>query len=822
MCRVNFKFILFPALFFFVQTLHAQSNLRTDESRALNSRSDSVDVNEINISLNITDFIGKTISGNAVIQFHSLINGLSELDLDIYKFDIDSVLQNNAPLNFTYSDSVLLKIQLNTTMNVGDSSAVIVYYHGKPKVDMPSGWGGFYFNGPYAFNLGVGFSANPHPYGRAWFPCFDNFVERCKYEFQITCDSLKKASCNGQLVSVTNNGNGTSTYQWIMNQEIPSYLACVSVGPYAELNYFYNSIDGPINIDLFAAPADTTHLRNSFTHLGNALDAFITAWGPFRWNKVGYSLVPFSSGAMEHATNISFPQVCANGSTTYETIMAHELSHHWFGDLITCRTADDMWINEGFASYNERIFLQYTYGQQSYMNSIKANHLNVLQYTHTTDSAYLAVSGIPQNFTYGSTVYDKGADVIHTLRSYMGDTLFFSCIRSFLNSHQFEDVNSADLRDYLTTCSGMDLNSFFSDWIFNPGFPQFSLDSMMTWPANGGYDVVYYLKQKLDHAPQYYSNVPLEILFMDDNWNQQVMNVEMSGSCGIFFCHLPFDPTVSIVDPANKISDAETDDYLIIKNTGSYVFNNGKMNVAVSSLGGADSIYFHVQHNFVRPDPMKNPIPNLHLSDYRYWQVDGNFNSGFTATAVLQYNATHSTAGGWLDDGLITNTEDSLVVMYRQNVQDDWQVEPNVVQNFLGSHLDGRGYFTLNDLRKGQYTLAIYDYDKIDSAFDIVDSCIVLSALNNLQKQKDCFSIFPNPNNGKFTLQYNFDNCCDEKSLHTIKVFNSIGKQMYSGEIKSHIGSLEINATDWPEGMYFVNTNCDINLLPTQKLLIIK
>jgi aminopeptidase N len=141
-----------------------------------NLRSDTIDILKYTINLDITDFVGQKIKGNTVVKFTPKINGQSSLKLDLLKMTLDSVSYGTSLLSYGYNDT-LLKINLPTIFNIADTGQVIVYYHGTPQGD-PAGWGGFSFNGNYAYNLGVGFGAKPHNYGRVWFPCFDNFVEK--------------------------------------------------------------------------------------------------------------------------------------------------------------------------------------------------------------------------------------------------------------------------------------------------------------------------------------------------------------------------------------------------------------------------------------------------------------------------------------------------------------------------------------------------------------------------------------------------------------------------------------------------------------------
>ncbi|GIV28193.1 MAG: hypothetical protein KatS3mg027_2007 [Bacteroidia bacterium] len=163
-----------------------------------NLRSDTFDVLHYDIHLDI-NFTNTQISGFTEIKIVPKMNGQTSVRLDLLRMQVDSIKVDNQISSFWYNDT-LLSIQLGGIKNIGDTFNVSVFYHGVPQVD-PSGWGGFYFNGNYAFNLGVGFASLPHNFGRVWFPCFDNFVEKSAYDFYIQTDSTKFAYCNGALLS---------------------------------------------------------------------------------------------------------------------------------------------------------------------------------------------------------------------------------------------------------------------------------------------------------------------------------------------------------------------------------------------------------------------------------------------------------------------------------------------------------------------------------------------------------------------------------------------------------------------------------------------
>ncbi|MEO6303847.1 MAG: hypothetical protein ABIP51_11815, partial [Bacteroidia bacterium] len=150
-----------------------------------NHRSDTFDILKYTINLEIGNFTTKLLQGNTQIRFAPKLNGRTYIRFDLLKLLIDSVKENTTILTYNYNDTIL-KVNFTAPKNTTDTSIFTVYYHGQPQGD-PTGWGGFYFDNTggaqYAYNLGVGFGAKPHNYGRVWFPCFDNFVERSKYEF---------------------------------------------------------------------------------------------------------------------------------------------------------------------------------------------------------------------------------------------------------------------------------------------------------------------------------------------------------------------------------------------------------------------------------------------------------------------------------------------------------------------------------------------------------------------------------------------------------------------------------------------------------------
>ena len=773
--------------------LHCVKKNSHTHNKAMNSRSDSIDVLNYSINLDLTNYSGKFIKGFCDVKFTPKLNNILVLDLDLLKLNIDSIKEGNTLLSYTYNDT-LLKINFVSPMNVGDTSTVRVFYKGNPVTDN-SGWGGFYFQNNYIFNLGVGFDALPHNYGRVWFPCFDNFVERSTYNFTIKTANNMRAHCNGYMQNEVLLGGDTVVRTWGMNYEIPTYLACVAAANYVTVQYTHPALSGNIPVELAALPGDTNNLKASFSKLGISIDAFEHWFGPYLWNKVGYSLVPFGSGAMEHATNIAYPKAAANGSLAYETLMAHELAHHWWGDLATCETAQEMWINEGMAEYASQLFLNFAYDYKKYIDAVRSNHADVIQYAHIKEGGFLALNNIPLQYTYGQHVYNKGASVVHNLRTYLGDSNFITGLKSITTNYAYKSINSTQFRDEINNSTGKNVNDFFNHWIFNEGFPHFSIDSIKSQPLGGNFSVTVYVKQKLKGAPFFFNNVPIQISFYNNNWNKITDTLFASGQYSTFNSTLPFNPAFTCLNENSGINQAITDEQFILKTSGNKNFTLAKMNLTVNSI--TDSALVRIEHHFVAPDSIKNNPNDYIISENRYWSVDGIWPQHFKANASVYYDGRNITSGGggWLDHDLVLNTEDSLILLYRKGPHTDWEHFPYYSKNVIGNNNNAFGQIKIDSLWKGEYTFA--------------NSAEGLSIKKNKDEQNE-ITVFPNPSKHYFTVRLNEKDC-------EIQVRDMNGKIITTKKA----GFETVIETDkWSKGSYFITVIKDQKRIGSSKLIL--
>lgn len=722
---------------------HTYTQAPRNTSSSHSTVSDSLNVAHYAIYIDTIAFTAQTIRAHTTLKVVAKQNNITSIPLSLLVMTIDSVLLNNTPAVYTYNDTTLL-VNLVQPLNTSDSANIHVYYHGHPQKDA-SGWGGFYFSSAAAFNMGVGFDAIPHNLGKVWYPCIDEFTDKSTYEFFITTPSNRKAYCNGYLNNQTTNANGTITWHWKMDDKIPTYLTSIAVGNYVSWNRNINGIP----VEVAAQASDTASVTTALQHLPTAMTAFTNAYGPYPFNKVGYSLVGFGSGAMEHATNIHIGQIFMTSGLAYETLWAHELSHMWWGDNVTCETAEDMWLNEGFASFNEAFFTQAQYGDSLYKNWIRTNHRKVLQFAHINDGGYLTMNNIPQNVTYGYHVYQKGADVVHTLRNYMGDSLFFEGCRDFHANRAYGNASSSNLRDELTTSSGINMNRFFDDWIFTPGFPHFSIDSVVFVP--GGLDHYYvYTRQKTKGNNNHIYSMPVDITFSNGVLPDTTVTVVIDSATNVFHIPLVFYPANWVaLDRKEKISDAISDFERTITTTGTVAMpeTNTQLNVQNAGIG---TTRIRTQHHWVAADGFKRSNPGVRLSDYHYWSVDGNWDANFHTKCNFNYNGSTNGNTGYIDNTLITGTEDSLELYYRSGTADDWQLVTTT--HNMGSSFDKVGSFTVDTLKKGEYVLGYYDYTVGSIELVKTQGTIILNATPNPVKHT-CRINFKLPHASKALIQ---------------------------------------------------------------------
>ena len=653
----------------------------------------------------------------------------------------------------------------------GDSASVSVKYRGRPTISTGS-FGGFYFENDYAYNLGIDLIGDPHNFGRSWFPCFDNFVERATYDINIISSNGRRGYAIGDFLGEEVIQGDTLRRKYSMKQQLPTYLVGVAISDYAEVNFTHSGLNGDIPVQLISKAKDSVETKQSLFYLPDAIDGLEYWFGPYQWNRVGYVIT--TRGAMEHSTSIAYPESSITDGVLSTRLMAHELCHHWWGNYVTVNYAPDMWIKEGNAEYGAHLVQGWIGGPDVFRESVRNNHFTVINTAHNTDGSYLALSPMPQEQTYGRHTYNKGASMMRNLHAYLGDELFRSGMTEVLDRNQYSFMNAQKFRDELTLVTGMNMTSFFNDWIFSPGWSDFQLQSfdedMDSLTIN--------IRQAQYESGHYHENVPLKIrIFNEDTFLDATVHV--SGANSVVRLEKPLSNVTSIaINPDNHMNLAMFEIHEEISEVRTIQDAATGFNINMSEV--RDSCSLNLTHHFTAAD--NEDDTQFRISNNHYWHFSGNFDGKIDASAQYRFSNAEKP---YFDHDVVPGIEDSLVVLYRKDANSPWSIYPEhrVIALTPG---DGSGIIIIDSLTTGDFALGV----------DLLLNSAVINVKDNLRP----LTITPNPINDQFSISA--ENLND---IQSIEVFEVNGKRIHMNKVTSVNGEpILISCDSWASGNYLI------------------
>jgi aminopeptidase N len=348
-----------------------------------------------------------------------------------------------------------------------------------------------------------------------WFPTMDRPNERMTQEFYLTVDNRYTTLSNGKLINSRTNPDGTRTDYWKLNQSHAPYLAMLAVGEFAIVPDKWRNLE----VNYYVEPAYKNTAKAVFGNTSAMLEFFSQKLGvDYPWEKYAQIVVrDYVSGAMENTTASVFMedvQVDRRGllDANWDYIIAHELFHQWFGDLVTLESWANLPLNESFANYSEYLWEEEKSGKmaadavglkelEQYLAEAETKQVPLIRY-HYQDKEDM----------FDSHSYAKGGRVLHMLRNYVGDDAFFAALNRYLTTHKFTSVEVDELRMAFEEVTGEDLNWFFDQWFLSPGHPQLSVEHTY---QNGKLTVGVQQLQDSAHTPIY--RLPLQISVWNKN-----------------------------------------------------------------------------------------------------------------------------------------------------------------------------------------------------------------------------------------------------------------------------------------------------------------
>jgi len=274
-----------------------------------------------------------------------------------------------------------------------------------------------------------------------------------------------------------------------------------------------------------------------------------------------------------------------------------------------------MWLNEGWTCFNESMYQDKLYGRTAYNDYARTVHYQALRFAPPAENGYIPLSPMVPAFTYGTTTYQKGACVAHSLRSFLGDSLFFNGLQTYIHDYSFSSASSDDFKNSLSKTTGIDLTGFFNDWVYSAGWPHFEMTGQT--PDALGYPITVTLRDL--HNTGHYAGTPLEITWFDAAWKKNILNFN-TGNNYFIQVHIPKAAIFAGLDMDGKITDATTKGYQVFKSTQSYTFNEAMMKLAIDSV--KDSALVYIVHHWIAPERTAGTPKNISISSDRYWTVD--------------------------------------------------------------------------------------------------------------------------------------------------------------------------------------------------------
>ena len=501
----------------------------------------SFDVDYVKLDLWVTPDT-QYVAGSVELRSHAnVLRPDSTIQLSLWpQLSVDSLFCDGVPAYFRHiGDKLYVTLLHNYAPNAVFD--LLIYYHG-----YPTDWGGLvhYWQGRKPGGIPIVYSTS-EPFGtKYWWPCKDNNADKLNSaDLYFTCPKADMVGSEGTLVSITENDT-SHTFHWHESYPIDHYLIAFVCTEFDTLTHWHYWADGDstkIMDFVFTSSADT--MGNALIQVDSILNQYEQWFGPYPFRNEKYGIAQFYGGGMENET-LSFCNDADSGT------VAHETAHQWFGDAVTCKTWNDCWLNEGFATYITGLWARVHDGEAYFDTLMKEQEQFITSKpggtVHTPDSLLITDVLDPR------LVYSKGCFLLHMLRFVLGsDTAFFRCLREYVTGPlRYGVASSEDFEHSVEKSSGRNLKWFFDEWVYGDGYPIYSL----AWDYHDSYHPALAISETGSTSASPFFEMPIQLEFIGPSIDT-IAEVLDDAPLKAFDFSFPKPVTKVIFDPHNWLLD---------------------------------------------------------------------------------------------------------------------------------------------------------------------------------------------------------------------------------------------------------------------------
>jgi len=415
------------------------------------------------------DWATHSVIGTTTLTVAALDTTLRTVDVDAVDMQIKSVTQGNAPAKYDY-DGKAIAIRLATPAAPHATTTVTIAYMAPHRTK------GAYFIDRVHYLWTQGETIE----NRYWIPTHDRPDDKTTWQIDVTTDSTERALSNGRLLGSRHVAGGIE-WQWAQEKPASTYLMSVVTGKYVVIKDHWRSV--PVNYWTYPDSVDAA--RRGFQRTPGAMELFSKKTGvPYSWVKYDQSAVPdFIFGGMENVTATTqndtrvLPPAWVGVESSADALVAHELAHQWFGDLLTTKEWAHVWLNEGFATFMAQIDGEALKGtDEAALDRVGAQEQTIAADRRTRRPiVWDRWVDTPSELFFTGHIYPKGATVLQMLRHQFGDALFWDAIHNYTVAHAYDNVVTSDLQHAFEQTTHTSLDTFFKQWVYGAGFPVFQV-----------------------------------------------------------------------------------------------------------------------------------------------------------------------------------------------------------------------------------------------------------------------------------------------------------------------------------------------------------